>query len=77
MTTTKGTVYRTPLQREEDRGVIRHALYKDPRQKTGLCFYCPEQDWRFPATGEEDLICFCPGCGLPIQELRLMGVAAP
>lgn len=42
----------------------RHGVYRDGRQSTGYCWYCPRQDWRYPSLEpDESMWLYCPGCG--------------
>lgn len=44
-----------------------HGHYRDERQPTGACFYCPREDWRYPSAAlhDMDMTLYCPGCGAP------------
>lgn len=58
------------------RNGFEHAVYKDDRQPTGYCWYCPAEDWRSPAANpnhEGFWIQFCPVCGLGVIANLLPG----
>jgi len=64
----------------ESQLVDRHGVYKDSRQATGYCWYCPRQDWRYGSpVPDESMWIYCPGCGAATGSSAhlLRGGAAP